>query len=151
MKKKEGIFLIIGYGNTLCSDDAVGQVVAQQVEKWNLSEVCCIYQHQLTPELVEVIKNFTTIIFVDACLNSNGLVNFISLPRLNINNQDSHGHYCNPEYLLYLTELIYQKLPKSYLITIPIHNLDLGEDLSDLAQQGVKESLIIIQKFINEK
>ena len=40
--QKEQI-LIIGYGNTLRSDDSVGQIVAMEVKAWNLPEVSCLY------------------------------------------------------------------------------------------------------------
>jgi hydrogenase maturation protease len=147
MTQKEDKFLIIGYGNTLRSDDGVGQIVAEKIEAFKLPNVQCIYRHQLTPELVEKIVLFPNIIFIDACVN-NEKVTMINLPRFDINNQNQYGHYCTPEYLLYLTNLIYHKSPQSFLISIPINNIDLGEELSDFAQQGVKITLDMIKEII---
>ncbi|MBL1211653.1 hydrogenase maturation protease [Geminocystis sp. GBBB08] len=147
--QNENQFLIIGYGNSLRNDDKVGKIIAQKIEIEALSQVKCIYQHQLTPELVEKIAIFSNIIFIDACVNNNE-VTTILLPRCEINNQSEYGHYCTPEYLLYLTKLIYNQSPQSYLITIPVKNIDLGEELSDLAKEGVKIALKIIKEIINK-
>ncbi|MGI0481543.1 hydrogenase maturation protease [Geminocystis sp. CENA526] len=140
-------WLIIGYGNTLRNDDGVGQIIAQTIEKSSFLNVKCIYQHQLTPELVENIKLFQNVIFIDASVESLK-VDVINLPRFNINNYAEYGHYCNPEYLLYLTKLIYNESPKSYLITIPIENIDLGENLSPLAKKGMEKAVKIITEMI---
>lgn len=147
MQPKTLEFLIIGYGNTLRSDDGVGQIVAMKVEKWNLPQVKSIYFHQLTPELAEKIAEFDTVIFIDACLNSNQ-VELKPVEKENLLNNNS-GHYCSPEYLLYLTKFLYQKTPQAWLITIPIQNLDLGENLSFVAEKGITEALKKIENLIN--
>ncbi|WP_017292424.1 hydrogenase maturation protease [Geminocystis herdmanii] len=160
-KENDHKCLIIGYGNTLRNDDGVGQIVAKKVEELSLNNVECIYQHQLTPELVEKIKDFYQVFFIDAShdraapfhdrtvpLRDRTEVKLIKLPRLNIDNSQDYGHYCNPEYLLYLTNLIYHKNPESFLITIPIENLNLGEELSILAQKGMEKAIEIIKEMI---
>lgn len=146
MPQKSPQFLIIGYGNTLRSDDGVGQVVAMEVEKWNLPQVRSLYLHQLTPELAEKIVKFETVIFIDACLNSNK-VELKQVKNLTSVNHNS-GHSLSPEYLLYLSNFLYQKTPKAWLITIPIENLDLGENLSLVAQKGITEALGKIENLI---
>lgn len=140
-------WLIIGYGNTLRNDDGVGQIIVKNIEKLMLNNVKCIYQHQLTIELVEKIKGFNKVIFVDASLDITE-VHLIKLPRYNINNYQDYGHYCNPEYLLYLTELVYHQNPESFLIIIPIENINLGEKLSLLAEKGKEKALEIIKKIV---
>ncbi len=148
---KQNKFLIIGYGNTLRSDDGVGQIVVEKIKTWTSPRVKCISQHQLTPELVEKIAIFPNIIFIDACMNNDDEVRAILLPRFKINNKNEYdGHYCIPEYLLYLTQLIYHKSPKSWLITIPVNNLDLGEKLSELAKKGIPITLKIVKQIINK-
>jgi hydrogenase maturation protease len=146
MQLKTPKFLIIGYGNTLRSDDGVGQVVSMEIEKWNLPQVRSLYLHQLTPELAEKMANFETVIFIDACLNSNQ-VELKPVEKENLLNNNS-GHYCSPEYLLYLTQFLYNKNLQAWLITIPIENLNLGENLSLVAQKGITETLEKIENLI---
>lgn len=142
--QQEGI-LIIGYGNTLRSDDGVGQLVAMDVEKWNLSQVTSLYLHQLTPELAEKIAQSTTVIFIDASIEA-AQVKLTLLPnRQPIKNWT---HHLTPQSLMSLTEFLYQQTPATWLIQIPIANLDFGEAISNLAQAGKDEALVIIKNII---
>lgn len=147
MKPKKSQILVIGYGNTLRSDDGIGQIVAMEVEKFNLPQVRSIYLHQLTPELAEKIALFETVIFIDASIKHKK-VELINLKKLKFNN--NWTHYISPESLLYLTEIMYEKTPLAWLITIPIKDLNFGENLSNLAQKGKQQGLEIIKNLINK-
>ena len=59
--------LVIGYGNTLRGDDAVGRLVAEEVDRWNRPEVRAVSVTQLLPELAENVAQAREVIFVDAC------------------------------------------------------------------------------------
>lgn len=137
--------LVIGYGNTLRGDDGIGQIIALEVEKWNLPLVRSLYLHQLTPELAEKIAQFETIIFIDASIETKQ-VKLTHLKHSPINN--NWTHYITPESLINLTEFLYQKTPQTWLINIPIKNLDLGEEISNFAQKGKQEALKIIKKLL---
>ena len=58
--------LVIGYGNDLRSDDAVGKRVAEAVATWKLPSVQALAVHQLTPELTVKLTDVDRAIFVDA-------------------------------------------------------------------------------------
>jgi hydrogenase maturation protease len=141
--------LIIGYGNTLRSDDGVGQLVSQEMEKFNYPYINCLYQHQLTPELVEKIIKYDRIILVDAKVNLDK-VQLIQLNnnQNNLNNHSCWTHHINPQSLIYLTQFIYQKTPESWLITIPTQNLSFGENLSEITQKGKQKALKIITDLV---
>ena len=64
--------LVIGYGNTLCSDDGVGPVIAQQIARRNLPQVQSLAVHQLTPELASEISKVDVVYFVDAWAHQTG-------------------------------------------------------------------------------
>jgi hydrogenase maturation protease len=63
--------LVIGYGNSLRSDDEAGCRVADLVASWELPYVRSLTVHQLTPELAEPIAQSELTIFVDACVSNN--------------------------------------------------------------------------------
>ncbi len=137
--------LIIGYGNTLRSDDGVGQWVAEQVEMWKLPNVRSLCVFQLTPELAEEISNAKLVIFVDAIANldqteSNIQIKPIQPENINI----SLGHKSDPRSLLYLTQTLYGYVPTSYWLLIPAINFDFGESLSPITQQA---SFIALEKI----
>jgi hydrogenase maturation protease len=146
MKQKKEQILVIGYGNTLRGDDGVGQLVAMAVKKWNLPQVKSLFLHQLIPELAEKIAEFETVIFIDACLEGNQ----VELKALKTLTNNNWGHFLQPESLLYLSKLLYQKTPQAWLITVPAKNLSLGENLSYSAQKGIKKALTKIKDIINQ-
>lgn len=57
--------IVIGYGNTLRSDDGAGQQVAEIIVHWHLPQVRSISVHQLTPELAAPIAEAELAIFID--------------------------------------------------------------------------------------
>jgi hydrogenase maturation protease len=71
--------LIIGYGNSLRSDDAAGIKVAETIATWQLPHVRSLAVHQLTPELAAELAAVELVIFVDACVfNHHDLANHSS-------------------------------------------------------------------------
>ncbi|MGQ4647854.1 hydrogenase maturation protease [Lyngbya aestuarii] len=135
-------FLVIGYGNTLRSDDAVGQQVATEVARWELPLVYSLAVHQLTPELVEKIKIAECVIFVDACpiTEEASVVQVHPLKPVTTGNF-LLGHTSDPQALLAMSQAVYCYAPLAWLITIPAINFELGETLSPIAQQGVITAL----------
>jgi hydrogenase maturation protease len=145
--------IIIGYGNELRSDDAIGQKVANIINSWHLSDVQSLAVHQLTPELAANLANVNLAIFVDAMMSSesenvevesilpteyNSISNIISNMTL--------GHIGDPRSLLSLTKYLYGYCPTAWLVTVPGVNFELGDCLSPIAEIGIN---IALDKIIN--
>ena len=134
-------FLVIGYGNTLRSDDGAGQRVAEKIAGWKLPGVRSIAVHQLTPELAENIAQADTVIFVDAVATKDNSVS-VKLQKLEAeDNHTSLGHICNPRSLLSFTQLVYGKTIPAYWVLIPAVKFDFGEELSSLTERGIDIAL----------
>ncbi|MGB5713352.1 MAG: hydrogenase maturation protease [Waterburya sp.] len=143
-------FLIIGYGNTLRSDDGAGQIVAQKIAEWELPEVRSLAVHQLTPELTANIAQADAVIFIDAVATNSE--NPVSLKIKQIQAKDGEntnfGHSCNPRSLLSWTQVLYGKRTKAYWVLIPAVNFDFGEQFSTITQQGIDTSLKQVKQLI---
>ena len=101
-------FLVIGYGNTLRSDDGAGQIVAEKIAQWNLPGVRSLAVHQLTPELAEIIAQADAVIFIDAITTN--LENPVSVQIKQLQAEDdnsSFGHTC---FLLYYKSATNRKI-----------------------------------------
>lgn len=145
-------YLVIGYGNTLRSDDGAGQIVANQIASWNLPRMRSLAVHQLTPELAEDIANVDTVIFVDAVISSKQNLEKTEMKILECDDKYLNlGHIENPRSLLYLSKIIYNKIPKAYWILIPAINFEFGEKISDITKKGIEQSLAKIESIINSK
>ncbi|MBR8833388.1 MAG: hydrogenase maturation protease [Stigonema ocellatum SAG 48.90 = DSM 106950] len=139
--------LLIGYGNDLRSDDAVGQRVSDLIASWKLVNLCTLCVRQLTPELADLLAKVDVVIFVDAypaTVEQNVQVCPIELTHTNV----TMGHSSNPSYLLTLTQALYGYSPQGWWITIPGVNFELGESLSPVAQRGIEIALQIIYQLI---
>lgn len=137
--------LIIGYGNTLRSDDGVGYKIAETVESWELPGVLSVAVHQLTPELAAEIAQVQQVIFVDACPNAPG----VQVTPLTPSEQDSPlGHATSPQSLLTFSQLLYQSSPPAYWVLVPAQNFEFGEVFSALTAQSIPVALNEIQRLV---
>ena len=144
-------FLVIGYGNTLRSDDGAGQKVAEKIAEWELPEVRSLAVHQLTPELAEKIAQADVVIFVDAVATNSENPVSVRIQQLQAaDDNPSLGHSCNPRSLLSVTQILYGKVNRAYWVLIPAVNFDFGEEFSSLTQQGIDIALNQVKKIITE-
>ena len=138
--------LLIGYGNDLRGDDAVGRHVARAVSSWKLPHVEVLEPVQLTPELACDMAKVNQVIFVDADVSANQ----VSLEEVNHRiTSTSMTHYCSPAQLHTLTKLLYGVAPQTFCLYLPIVSLELREDLSDKAQQSIKEALSLLKSVLS--
>lgn len=142
-------YLVIGYGNSLRSDDGAGQRVAEAVAAWNLNHVRSIAAHQLSPELAEDISRTDVVIFVDAATPTQTLETVKLESIAPLADQIISTHYTDPRSLLALAQTLYGRTPISYWILIPAISFEFGEQLSPLSQEGVDQALTIIQELIH--
>lgn len=142
-------YLIIGYGNSLRSDDGAGQRVAEAVENWNMENLRSIASHQLSPELAEEISRTDVVIFVDAATSEPPLETVKLESIAPLADQIISTHYTDPRSLLALAQTLYQVTPVAYWILIPTVNLDFGEHLSSVTAAGVEQALLMIQELIH--
>ncbi len=143
------MILVIGYGNELRGDDAVGPQIAEIVESWQSPQVRAFARHQLTPDLAEPLAAAQTAIFVDASIEapSAGVQAHIIIPAAP---EPGLGHTGDPRALLALTQALYGRCPQTWLITIPATRFDFGAPLSPAAQQGKAEALRHIRRLIRQ-
>lgn len=143
--------LVIGYGNTLRSDDAAGQKIAEIVSEWNLAEVRSLPVHQLTPELADPLSTVQMAIFVDVYVANVDQAN-VQVIELAPSSDPivGLGHTADPRSLLHFTEQVYGSSPLSWWILVPAVNFEFGEQLSAITQNGVTVALEHIKRLIGE-
>jgi hydrogenase maturation protease len=139
--------LVIGYGNDLRSDDAVGQKVARAIATWNLANVRVLCVHQLTPELAVFLANADLAIFIDACLAT--VCEDVQIQAIAPTYSTAiAGHTSDPRSLLALTQILYDRVPTAWWVQIPAANFELGEVLSPTSERGVQSALEQINNLI---
>lgn len=147
MNDRQPTILIIGYGNDLRSDDAVGKIASQTISSWQLPNVDTLTLHQLTPELAENIAKVDRVIFIDAYPASENCPVRVE-PLEMAATKTSIDHASNPRSLLALVQTLYKRAPQAWLVTIPAVNFELGEEISLVARQGIKLAIAEIERLI---
>ncbi|HEY5914815.1 MAG TPA: hydrogenase maturation protease [Verrucomicrobiae bacterium] len=136
--------LIIGYGNTLRSDDGVGPRVVEAVAALNLPSVQTLVCALLTPELADPIARAGAVIFVDAALDAPREVQL--RPLAPAESSQVMAHAADPRTLLALARDVFGHAPRAWWLTIPIENTGIGENLSCFAQEGMQEAIKMIRQ-----
>ena len=132
-------FLVIGYGNTLRSDDGVGAKVAAAVDELALPGVTALVRHQLTPELAEPISEARAVVFVDAAADASTEVNLRPLEPAD--GAQLMAHAADPRTLLAMAKQLFRRCPPAWWLTIPVENFEFGEELSPRARRGFEKAV----------
>jgi hydrogenase maturation protease len=134
--------LVIGYGNPLRCDDAVGQIVAQRFATSYAdasTEVRTLFQ--LVPELAEDISAAEMVVFVDASATlAPGEVRCEPIECAPTSSSDeSFTHRVTPHGLLLMSRELYGKVPRAWLVSIGGVVFGHGEGLSQQLAVKVDE------------
>jgi hydrogenase maturation protease len=139
--------VVIGYGNELRGDDAVGAQVARAVATWELPDVEAFAVHQLTPELADRLAEVEHVIFVDAC-DPVGDAELYVQPIGPLPQRSIDAHVGDPHMLLTLTSLLYGRSPQAWLVTIPATDFRIGAQLSAATSCGMIRTLRYLRDLI---
>ena len=140
---------IVGVGNTLRSDDGVGIFICSELEKNKLPGLSIITTHQLHIDLVEDLKEFDTIIVVDAGTNQENEVSFYP-----VNEQKSsiHSSHNIDATLLYsLLQKLYHSNRSFFICAIQTQYFEFGEMLSPLAISNAEKAIHLLTEFIEKE
>ncbi|HVZ63092.1 MAG TPA: hydrogenase maturation protease [Lacunisphaera sp.] len=131
--------LVIGYGNTLRTDDGAGRLVAERVEELGLKGVRTRPCAQLTPDLAPDLAGAETVVFVDATVAPDRDVCWKAL--VPDDNFPVSSHAVDPRALLALARELYGRAPLAWLVTVPTEHMEIGTELSEVTRRGIEQAI----------
>lgn len=134
--------LLLGIGNIYREDDGVGPKCVDLV---SLPGVSRLTVQELVPELAETIRDYERVVFVDASLQGEPAELHPLLPR---DTSFPLTHQMTCEGLLALTEALYGRAPRAFLLSIRGLFFDHGETLSARAAENVEKAKGILERFL---
>ena len=141
--------LIIGYGNLLRGDDAVGCRVAYKLDQLfqDDPDVEVIASQQLTPEMAEDVARSNFVLFLDAATGEKpGTLRRTRLaPQLG---PSGFTHQLSPSSLLAAAEQLYGDAPEAMSITLAGWSFDLSNQLSPVAVRRLPEMIRLVQNAV---
>jgi hydrogenase maturation protease len=130
--------LIIGYGNSLRSDDGVGWHVARaRADDPRAAGIDVIAAHQLTPELAADLHLASRVVLVDALADLPGEPDPLPQGNCRISALDPGGatgpssHHHTPTSLAALARELYGSVPPVTLVGVGIASLEPGDTLTE--------------------
>ncbi len=139
--------LIIGYGDTLRSDDGAGPRVAELFAATD--DVAVRIRGQLVPELADDMRGRDVVVFVDAAARlAPGAVAVRRLTTADAPTAPGLTHHASPEGLLLITERLYGARPAAFLVTIGAASFALGEDLSPPVAAALPEAAALVRRLL---
>ena len=141
--------MVIGFGNTLRRDDAVGCRIAQQAERLWSPRIRAIALEQLTPEVATELAEADRAIFVDARPADSSLPICPEAIEPLVQGSASLVHAVTPRFILSLCQALYGRCPKSWMIAVPAADFQFGEGLSAVARESIPQALAVIETLIS--
>lgn len=141
--------LIIGYGNLLRGDDAVGCRAAYELEQLfrDDPDVEVIASQQLTPEMADDIARSNFVLFLDAATGEKPG----TLRRARVAPQPGPSgftHQLTPSSLLSAAEQLYGDVPEAMSITLAGWSFDLSNRLSTGAAHRFPEMIRLARDVV---
>ena len=125
-----GGVLVVGYGNTLCGDDAVGPRVAELLASRQLLRGATIVaRHQLAPELADEIAVSRLVVLVDA-RRDGGRPGDVRIEQVVGSCRPVGSHAVDVSAIVDLAERVYGNAPPVVVVSVSAERLDLGAGLS---------------------
>lgn len=141
--------LIIGYGNRLRGDDAVGVLAAERLHETSPDPGLEIHAvHQLTPELAEPISRADRVIFVDACVQgARGEISLRSIRSAALPNA-AFSHHATPQGLLATARTLYGRAPDACLISVAGSDFSFSLEPSLELRRSVDSVVCLLRRIL---
>ena len=141
--------LIIGFGNPLRCDDALGWHIAQELLRGPIpDDVRVIAALQLTPELAEVASRAEHVLFVDAARD--GDPGSLECDLLESDASPiRYTHELSPSIVLKLAKDLFGRSPAAHLLTIAGQSFETGEAMSSRVRAAIPALMDRIRRFVD--
>lgn len=138
--------LIIGIGNSSRGDDGLGWKFLDEAAMWD--GVDLEYRYQLQVEDAAVIKDYRTVVFVDAIANS--LPDGFAFNYCEPEPAPSFTtHRLSPGTVLWLCQELYGVMPEAYTLAIEGVQFELGRALSEATRENLERSVEYLAERVN--
>ncbi len=140
--------LIVGYGNPLRGDDGVGPEVARRLAaEFQDPDIEILTELQLKPELAELMSQAEIAIFIDA--RAGDQPGEVRIEEVVPNEPErTFTHQFAPPMLLMTAQVLYSRIPRTFLVSIGGKNFELSEGLSEAVRSAMPEVLATVRRLM---
>lgn len=142
MLKETKRVILVGFGNEFRRDDSLGIRLLDLIEDVRVEK---IKVQELSYSIIDEIKDFDIVIFIDASIEGND-INFKKIEKKE--KFSPLTHHIPPEELLIWAEFINKKKYDFYVLSIRGYDFDFGEELSENAKKNLQKGVIFLKNFL---
>src|SRR5512142_2823319 len=142
--------MLIGYGNPLRTDDAIGWRAAGELSsQLTAQDVEIVACHQLNPEMAEAIAQADFLVFIDASTDGGpGRVSRRDIQAAPFT-PEPMSHHLDPEALLACARKLYGHAPAATVICVTGECFGYGRDLTPTVEQVLPGVVELARGVIN--
>ncbi len=145
--KEENKILVLGIGNIGRQDDGLGWLLLDYLEEAKFENLDLEYRYQLQIEDAELLRDYKTVIFVDATKENTNDGFYYRICEASDKHSFSTHELC-PETVLFLANNLYQHKPKAFILGIQGYDWNLEIGLSEKAKVNFeKAKKYLVNKF----
>ncbi len=146
--------LVVGYGNSLRSDDGVGWHAAMRAaDDPRFAGVAVLAVHQLTPELALDLSRVDVAVFIDAAMSL--ATGFVVMHELTSGGAGStastSSHHVDAGTLLAMARQLYGAAPLAWSVEVGIASMEPGEALTPAVEAALPEVLAAAAEAIGRR
>jgi hydrogenase maturation protease len=143
-------FWIIGYGNPQRRDDGIGPYIVKRLQPLfeHRNDVHLLVLHQLEPDVIDVLKNAHTILFVDATVEMLAEGCHWAEIQPEIKALPCLIHQVSPSFILGLLQCLYRRNPTAWMISIEGTDFSFGSGLSADAHKKAEQVIGELTEFV---
>ena len=144
--------LVIGYGNPLRSDDALGwkacERLSREVSTQEVDVVCC---RDLKPEMAEQVAGAASVIFIEA--STDGMPGQILVEKMSPADTAPplYVHHIDPYALLACAKRVYGRCPEAMLVRVTGECFGFGTDLTPQLTNCLPGIVARVRTLMSEK
>jgi hydrogenase maturation protease len=144
--------LVIGYGNSLRTDDGVGRYAAERLaDDPRLAAATVVHVHQLAPELAVDVSRADLLVLIDASRGPDpGTIRIAPVERTN-RAAMAWTHHLDPASLVALAEELYGHAPQAYVVSVAVESVEVGDRLSPSVEATVPRVVDAIAAFVTAR
>ncbi len=135
---------VVGIGNTLRGDDAVGAYVVSRLPRTRNVSLDAV--HQLTPDWTDRLHEASRVLFVDADAEGHAP----RIERLTPSRVAPIGHTIRPEVLIAWMEAICPAVPEAWLLRVPAFRFDVGAPLSERCSNHAERAIQLATAWLDK-
>lgn len=139
--------LLVAIGSPLRCDDGVGPAVAERVADAH-ADVRVLTVQALVPELADDAARADLVIFVDA--DAQAAAGEVRCRRVRPDATAASGHTLTPAHVLALAQQVFDRCPKSYLVSVGGARWGFGTRLSSEVSAAVPTAVGTVARLLAE-